>query len=39
MWEDLKSTCECRDNGLHWTDLCKGSGCENEANIETDESN
>ena len=35
----LTSICECRDNGVHCTDLCKYSGCENEKNIENEEWN
>ena len=35
----LTSTCECCDNGLHCTDLCKCSRCENEENAENEEWN
>ena len=35
----ITSTCKCRDNDLHCTDLCKWSGCENEKNVESEEWN
>ena len=35
----LTATCECRDNGLHCTDLSKCSGCRNEGNVEKEEWN
>ena len=43
MSEDFQmfntSTCECRNNGPHCTDLCQCSGCENEENVENEEWN
>ena len=35
----LTSICECPNNGFHYTDLCKCSGCANEENAENEKWN
>ena len=35
----VTSTCECRGNSLHCTNLCKRGACQNEGNVKNEEWN